>query len=1018
MAEPATPRARLLRFGPYELNVRAGELRKHGIRIKLREQPVQILMMLLENPGEVVLREEIRLRLWPNNTIVEFDHGINAAIQKLRDALSESADRPRYIETVARRGYRFLGELERDAAPAPGAEVDPEPDLAPHEPVDPGALTGATAGHYRILNRLGSGGMGVVYQAEDLTLGRRVALKFLPSPVGELPDAAIRRFEREARAASALSHPNICTVYGFESVGGQPVIAMELVDGESLEERLRRGPLPAEHALRVAIQVADGLAEAHRKRVVHRDLKPGNIMLTKSGVKILDFGLAKLERPEMGADGTRTMDGVVQGTLPYMSPEQARGEEVDWRTDIFSFGALLHEMLTGACPFKADSGAAVMAAILQRDPPPVQPAELDRVVRRCLAKDREERWQSALDLKAALQWIGEGPLEKEAPPAARNRDRRTVGLAWVVASLLALAVVVLSVMMARRNPEQAPLVRFTISPPEGTVFGSGAVPSVSPDGKRIVFATYWKQKYQIWLRSLDSTTLTPLLGPEGALFGTGAVMWSPDSKSIAFLGDSKLRRLDLDRPGGPAEAVTLCALPRGTNEGSSWSRDGVIVFSAADGILYRVADSGGTPVAVTRLDENRLERYHVNPWFLPDGRHFLYEAVAPPFPMPRKTIRLGSLDSPESQVLFDSDSQAEYVNGHILYVKNEMLQALPFDARSLTITGEPVRVMDRIASGSTLSSFATSENGPLVYSADADVPTDELVWFDRAGNRLPVFAETRGIAQYSPQFSPDRKRIAFTAWEQGRYDIWLFDVERAKPSPFTLDPAKPISPVWAPDGRSMAFASLRKGHYDIYRKAADGSGADELLYADGDNKYPTSWSPDGRFLLFDRYNDRKPGTSIWSLPVPAERDGKTEPFPVAQSSDSERSGNFSADGEWVVYTSSESGRREIWIAPFRAGAGSSGGKRQVSTAGGELPRWRGDGREIIYRSQRTLNGVAVTPLGKSLQIGAAQQIFGGLTIYGYDVSPDGQRFLLVLRSPKAGGLPLTVVQNWLTLLKR
>jgi len=393
MANFMAPRMRLFRSGPYEFDGRAAELRKHGVRIKLREQPAQILLLLLEHPGEVVLREEIRLRLWPNNTNVEFDHGINAAIQKLREALCESAETPRYVETVARRGYRFLGEVEKVCQ----AEVAPsrEPETAD--------LSGQKVSHYRIVSELGSGGMGVVYLAEDLRLERKVALKFLSSGGDELPESAMERCEREARAAAALNHPNVCTVYGVEKFGDQPVIVMELVEGETLEARLRKGPLPFDHALAFSIQIARALAEAHRKGVVHRDLKPSNIMVTKSGAKVLDFGVAKMNRPYPAGE-TTAVEGAVAGSLKYMSPEQARGEEVDARSDIFSFGVVMYEMFTGKLPFRRETGADEIAAISERDPPQLTPPALDRAVRRSLAKDAEERWQSSRDLGAELEW--------------------------------------------------------------------------------------------------------------------------------------------------------------------------------------------------------------------------------------------------------------------------------------------------------------------------------------------------------------------------------------------------------------------------------------------------------------------------------------------------------------------------------------------------------------------------------------------------------------------------------------
>ncbi|MGO9262570.1 MAG: protein kinase domain-containing protein [Bryobacteraceae bacterium] len=491
MPGTASTQARFFRFGPFELDVRAAELRKHGIRIKLREQPVQILLMLLDHPGEEVLREEIRLRLWPNNTIVEFDHGINAGIQELRDALGESADKPRCVETVARRGYRFLGEVVRVGEP------QAEPVAASVEALDvaAGALAGRVLSHYRILHKLGEGGMGVVYRAEDLKLGRQVALKFLPCGVGELPESTLRRFEREARAASALNHPNICTIHGLEDLGGQPAIIMELVEGETLAARLAKGPLPLDEAVALAVQIAGALAEAHRRGVVHRDLKPANIMLTgtkgRSGAKVLDFGLAKMEQPVAGrplgpADAeTVTERGAIVGTLHYMSPEQVEGKEADARSDIFSFGLVLYEMVTGKRAFEAPSRAGVIAAILEREPPSFEPAGLNRVVRACLAKDPDDRIQSARDLKRDIEWSVSGSGAAAAAPRTARK-----WIPWTAAAVFAVVAFLIWLRMGPAAP--TPRLALTIAPPADAPLRPArshvANPEISPDGSSVLYA--------------------------------------------------------------------------------------------------------------------------------------------------------------------------------------------------------------------------------------------------------------------------------------------------------------------------------------------------------------------------------------------------------------------------------------------------------------------------------------------------------------------------------------------------
>jgi serine/threonine protein kinase len=776
----AVPRTRLYRFAPFELDVRAGELRKHGIRIKLREQPVRILLMLLDHPGEVVLREEIRLKLWPNNNVVEFDHGINAAIQKLRDALNESADRPRYVETVARREYRFLGEVERVGEPAPEPPLEPPPESEP-APVPRGSVVS----HYRLLDKLGEGGMGVVYRAEDLKLGRHVAVKFLPLVDDELPESVLRRFEREARAASALNHPNICTIYGLEDCSGQPAIVMELVEGETLATRLSKGRLALEEALRVAIQTAGAMVEAHRKGVVHRDLKPVNIMLTKSGVKVLDFGLAKMERAAAANDETVTIAGVILGTPQYMSPEQAQGKDADSRTDIFSFGVVLYEMLSGKRPFEAQSTPDILAAVMEREPPSLGgavSAPLERVARRCLAKDPDERWQSARDLQAELEWIAGAPLEQ--PTTVRSS--RKIDWRWVAAGGLAGASIVGAALFPLEKPAATPVVRFHLFPPENNIFGGIPGPNVSPDGRRIIIVTTAKDGYKFWVRPLDASEPTPLPGVDGASYPP---FWSPDSRSIAFPAGDKLKRVDLSGSSGSGETVTLCSAPG--VEGGTWSRNGVILFSTPRSGLSQVPDSGGSPSPATRLDEAGHEEAHLNPWFLPDGRHFLFEAVGPVGPTHNATVRIGSLDSQETKTLFTADSNAIYSQGFLLYVRDEGLMAQPFDPRKLATTGAAVQIADRVLPFAGHAPFSASENGTLAYLGGGDAPPYELVWFGRTGDRLSALAGVLAeiFPSYPLQFSPDRSTIALASREQKNADIWLYDTARGSwatmPHPMT-----------------------------------------------------------------------------------------------------------------------------------------------------------------------------------------------------------------------------------------
>ena len=930
--------ARLLAFGDFELEVRAGELRKHGLRIRLQDQSFQILLMLLDRPGEVVLREEIRQKLWPNNTIVEFDHSINAAIKRLRNALGESAEEPRYIETLAKRGYRFAGEVENVTSPSPDPPPVAHATTAPNLPE--GDLSGRMLAHYRILDKLGEGGMGVVYRAEDTRLGRLVALKLLPSPASEIPATILHRFEREARAASALNHPYICTIYGLENCDGQPVIVMELVEGEILSARLSKGRIPLNEALRAASQIAAAMAEAHRKGVVHRDLKPANVVLTKSGVKILDFGLAKMEHAlDATAKKGGTIAGAVLGTPHYMSPEQAQGKEADARSDIFSFGVIVYEMLAAKKPFEGQSAATIMAAIMERDPPALggaAPASLDRAVCRCLAKNPDERWQSARDLQAELEWIAAS--SSTDPPASQTdlRQTRRIDPRWIAVGALATLFIAMAAVFFRPKPLSAPVVRFTVSPPEGKAFGGLPSPSVSPDGRRIIFETTSKEGYQYWIRTLDSPNLVPVPGADGG----SLAFWSPDSQSVGFFADGKLKKIDLSGPSGPGQAVTLCSAQ--SWGGGTWNTSGVILFGDSTGPIYRVPDTGGSPIPVTRLDDASQEKTHMWPWFLPDGRHFLFEAATSTVPSNSVTIRIGSLDSPESEILLTSESNAIFAQGFLLFVRDDMLMAQRFNPQKRVITGDAIPVAEHMTAFSGLAPLSASENGPLVFIAGDEAPDFELVWFDRNGSRLSTLGNVQSpsFRNDPPQFSSDGKTVAEANREQKNTDIWLYDVEHGSRTRFTFDPAIELGPVWSPDGRTIAFARSRNGSADIYRKAADQSGTEQLLYTDGEQNYPTSWSPDGEYLLFDHLSNKRPRASIWILPLKMPAGGPGKPFRLTASPVGEERGQFSPDGRWIVYSSEESGRQEVFVAAASGLiGGESNGKRQISTGGGGSPRW-------------------------------------------------------------------------------
>jgi DNA-binding winged helix-turn-helix (wHTH) protein/predicted Ser/Thr protein kinase len=704
---------RTIRFNDFELDVRAFELRREGSRLRLQEQPLRILTALLERPGEVVSREEIRKRLWPNDTVVEVSHGINAAVQRLREALGESAENPRYIETLARRGYRFIAPVEVGLK----TPSDPAPDGAGETPPP------SEVSHFRVLERLGVGGMGVVYRAEDKKLGRYVALKFLPDALAR-DAASLARFRREAQAASALNHPNICTIYGVEECDGKPVIVMEYIDGESLEAALARGPLPMEKAVAMAVQMAGALDAAHRAGIVHRDLKPGNVIVTAAGVKVLDFGLAKMERPPMlGFEPPHvTKEGSILGTLHYLSPEQVQGKPAEPSSDIFSFGVVLYEMLTGRRAFDGPNTARVMAAILALEPPPLGasiPRALDLALQKCLAKEPEERWQTARDLKSALELLS---TAREPTPPTRASGRRWLTAGIVGSLLLAWAVWYFGhgSGAAPRRPLAAVGKPVTVSSPlqEATtrMFPATQVPtaplrlvptetahptnvllpgstvtrlSLSPDGTRVAYIS----RGHLWIAGSGGETRT--IYDEA----TGTPFWSPDGRFVAASTGKELRRFEV----GTQNTTSLCAV--NTNFSGAWSKSGTILIGLMRDGLYRVPEDGGALQRVTSVDASRGETRHIALQFLPDGRRFLY-LVGSNMPG-RSMLYAGSLDSPKRTPIMPAPSNVAYAEGYLLYVANSMMAARRFDWKTLQVSGDPVMLGESVV-GETAADAAVS----------------------------------------------------------------------------------------------------------------------------------------------------------------------------------------------------------------------------------------------------------------------------------------------------------------------
>jgi len=856
---------------------------------------------------------------------------------------------------------------------------------------------GDKLGPYEIVSAIGAGGMGEVWKARDTRLDRIVAIKLSKTEFSS-------RFDREARAVAALNHPHICQLYDV----GPNYLVMEYVEGAEL-----RGPMPVARAVELGCQILDALDAAHRKGIVHRDLKPANILVTKAGVKVLDFGLAKMQAQSaaIGAEAPTALsvEGTISGTLYYMAPEQLQGKpDIDSRADLFAFGCVLYETLTGKRAFDGSNVASVIAAVMERPAPSVgevAPAALDRVLKRCLEKDPDQRWQNALDLKWGLLRAVEG-----GTATAPARSRFSMGLAGL-AGLLALLLAGLAFVHFREKPVETPVIRTAITPPEKTSFAD-TPPALSPDGRLLAFgAESADGKRQLWLRALDSLTAQPLAGTEDGK----APFWSPDSKSIGFFADGKLKRVDVG--GGPgltlADADNLL--------GGAWSADGTIIF--APGVvspLQKVSANGGAVSSVTRLD-NVKENSHRWPWFLPDGRHFLYLGVIGE--ANHAIVHIGSLDSSQTQTLMEADSGAVYAQGHILFLRGNTLMAQPFDAKKLKLAGDAVPVAEQVQNSIRYAAFSisagsSSSSAELVYSGGA-ATGEQLTWFDRNGKRIGTLGEAGQLQRMS--LSPDRKSLAISIADPSsqNVDIWTYDIARGLRTRLTFDPAGDRDAVWSPDGGTIIFDSNRKGFGDLYRKSSNGAGSAELLYADGLLKLPSGWSPDGKFLLYSPLG-RKKGWDLWVLPNPPGPPGGVKPYPFLRTPFNEINGQFSPDGKWIAYQSDESGRFEIYATPFPG----PGGKRQISTGGGRLARWRSDGKEIFYVTESgQLMAAEVKENGSTLETGKiGGPFFGGMPVGNgmtYDVSADGQRFLAIVPpEQQSTSAPLTLVQNWVAGLKK
>jgi serine/threonine protein kinase len=866
--------------------------------------------------------------------------------------------------------------------------------------------------------------MGEVYRAHDSRLGRDVALKVLPAAFLDSEERRAR-FEREARVLASLNHPHIAAIYGVEQSGPVTALVLELVEGETLAERIAPGRgLSATQTIGIARQIAEALEAAHEKGIVHRDLKPANVKITADDhVKVLDFGLAKLEptaesdpalSPTMTAVAA-TRDGTLLGTAAYMSPEQMRGKSVDKRSDIWAFGCVIYEMLTGNRAFAGETISDTIAAVLDRTPdwmrlPAATPPRLVSLVRRCLEKDPRRRLHDIADARIELEEMRDEPGESRDLTSHRTERSSTRSptrerLAWAVAavSLIALAATLI-VQRPRVEPGAASSVRYhlSVSLPAGMRF-SGNPPGrfeLSPDGRRIAFtASDASGRPMLWIRPLDTNAPQPLAGTEGASFP----FWSSDSRSIGYIAEGQLKLVDL-AAGTPITigGLTISAMGSLFGATSAWNRDNVILFTPAGGSpLVRVSASGGGATAATTLDAAAGEAQHWYPFFLPDGRHFLYFAVGTKsggFTDPRGVF-VGSLDANEpAKLLLDQGSNAKYAQGRLFFLRGSTLMSQPFDVDRLELTGTPSTIAENIQlSGNSTTgaagAFSVSQTGVLAYQAGSRQIRSQLTWFDRTGRRGATIGDAADLADVA--LSPDGARVAVSVLDDQRQtrNLWVYDLARGVGTPFTTDPDDEFAPAWSPDGSRIVYSGRRKGSIDIYEKSSTGTGDERLLFADSLGKFQASWSADG-VLAYVAGGGAIGRSDIYTLLLKGER----QATPFLDSTMIETQPQFSPDGKWVAYTTRDSGQFEIYVTPFP----SKDHRIRVSPAGGSWARWRRDGRELFYVApDGTLTVAALDAQRSDLHVGAVRPLFNlharpqaRLDSYPYDVTADGQRILV------------------------
>jgi eukaryotic-like serine/threonine-protein kinase len=880
--------------------------------------------------------------------------------------------------------------------------------------------SGTRLGSYEVVAQIGAGGMGEVYQAHDTKLGRNVAIKVLPEAFAHDPER-LSRFQREAKMLASLNHPNIATIHGLEQSGGTSYLVMELVSGETLQERVKRdGALPIEEALAIAKQMAEALEAAHEKNIIHRDLKPANVKMTPEGmVKVLDFGLAKAFEGDMMTENmsnsptlsrAATMQGVILGTAAYMSPEQARGKAVDKRTDIWAFGCVLYELLTGEQAFHGEDVTDILAAVVRAEPnwqglPEATPLKVRDLLRRCLQKDKTLRLRDAGDARIEIHEALAAPV-----PAETVAAQRQLPLGWIaLAAILLLTLGTLSFTHFSETAQPQRTARFQIPLPDKT---STVIFQLSPDGRALAFSAIEGCRGRLWVRPIDSLVARAVPGTEDANYP----FWSPDSAYIGYFVPGKLKKVAL--AGGPPQ--TICDAPDG--RGGTWNGEGVIVFSPGPGsALARVSAAGGVPTTLTKLrTPDELLRF---PMFLPDNQHFLY--LSSSGKPETNGINVGSLDGAPPVRILSDESSAAYApseasggNGVVLFRREGTLMGVPFDPRRLRTTGDvfPIAEDVGIFGNVNAAAFSVSHSGVLAYSTGellGGTQSRELAWMDRAGKRLGDVGQPGKISNMA--LSPDERRILFTLFNVAGVasDIWLLDVERGVPTRFTFRPGLSGGGIWSPDGSTSVFEYNNRA---IYRKPTNGTGKEELLLTGGINNRPLDWSRDGKFVVYQSYGGAT-GTDLWLLPL--QEDHKAVPY--LQTPFNEGNAQFSPDGRWMAYASNESGQPQVYVQAIPA----SGAKWQISPTGGDQPRWQRGGKELFYISaDRKLTAVSVKS-ETAFETGVPQPLFDLDPIYppingrfAYQPTADGQRFLILANVSGAVAPPITIVLNWQAGLKK